>query len=180
MKKRILLALVAVVMASMMLVTSVSAASVDSFTDKDQWPSWAADSISYVIENGLMNGTADGVFTPAGQLSRAQMAVMLYNLDKAVYGEPTIDSESKFEDIDNVTWAVDAINWAADKGIVTGTNPEGTLFNPNGLITNGAMAKMLYGYVVYRGANNLLDITRVDDTLVPVEMFYEDMMGEWT
>lgn len=179
MKKRILLALVSVVMASMMLITSVSAASVDSFTDKDQWPDWAADSISYVIENNLMSGVGNGAFNPAGQLSRAQMAVMLYNLDKAVYGEPTIDGESKFEDIADVTWAVDAINWAADKGIVTGTNAEGTAFNPNGLITNGAMAKMLYGYVQYRGCQDLLDITRVDDTLVPVEMFYEDMMGEW-
>lgn len=180
MKKRILLALVAVVMASMMLVTSVSAASVDTFTDKNEWPDWAANSISYVIENDLMSGTGAGRFDYAGQVTRAQMAQMLYNLDKAVYGEPTIDSESKFEDLDGAAWAVTAINWAADKGIVTGTNAEGTAFNPTGLITNGAMAKMLYGYAQYRGFVNLLDITRVDEDLVPVEMFYEDMMGEWS
>lgn len=179
MKKRILLALVAVVMASMMLVTSVSAASVDTFTDKNEWPEWAANSISYVIENDLMSGVGGNRFDYAGQVTRAQMAQMLYNLDKAVYGEPTIDSESKFEDLAGASWAATAINWAADKGIVTGTNAEGTAFNPTGLITNGAMAKMLYGYAQYRGFANLLDITRVDDTLVPVEMFYEDMMGEW-
>ena len=74
MKKRILLALMAVVVASVMLVTSVSAASVDTFTDKDQWPDWAADSISYVIENNLMSGVGGGAFNPAGQLSRAQEA----------------------------------------------------------------------------------------------------------
>lgn len=181
MKKRILLALIAVVVASVMLVTSVSAASVDTFADKNEWPSWATDSISYVIENDLMSGTGAGRFDFAGQVTRAQMAQMLYNLDKAVYGEPTIDSESKFEDItSDVSWAKTAIDWAADKGIVTGTNAEGTAFNPKGLITNGAMAKMLYGYAQYRGFANLLDITRVDDTLVPVEMFYEDMMGEWS
>ncbi len=179
MKKRILLALMAAIVASVMLVTSVGAASVDTFTDKNEWPDWAADSISYVIENDLMSGVGNGTFNYAGKLSRAQMAQMLYNLDKAVYGEPTIDSESKFEDLDGAAWAVTAINWAADKGIVTGTNAEGTAFNPNGEITNGAMAKMLYGYVQYRGAANLLDITRVDEDLVPVEMFYEDMMGDW-
>ena len=162
MKKRILLALVSVVLASMMLVTSVSAASVDTFTDKNEWPDWATNSISYVIENDLMSGTGAGRFDYAGQVTRAQMAQMLYNLDKAVYGEPTIDSESKFEDLDGAAWAATAINWAADKGIVTGTNAEGTAFNPTGLITNGAMAKMLYGYAQYRGFVNLLDITRVD------------------
>ena len=177
MKKRILLALFAVVMAVTMLATSVSAASMDDIKDADTFPKWAAEQIAYVVENDLMSHTGSGNFDHKVVVTRAQMAQMLYNLESAVYGTPEVAEENPFNDVAEGKWFTTAIKWAAQNGIVTGQS-EG-VFNPTGNINRGAMAVMLYRYAQHIGALDILDITRVDDSLTPVEMFYEDMMGDW-
>lgn len=48
----------------------------DQFNDKDQISSWAKDSVSRCISNGLMNGKGEG-FDPKGTLTREELACVV-------------------------------------------------------------------------------------------------------
>lgn len=57
---------------------------------------------------------------------------------------------STFPDVAAGTWYTDAVAWAADNGIVTGT---GAGFNPNGNVTREQLAAILYRYAQTIGIN---------------------------
>ena len=70
------------------------------FSDKDTIPAKVAPYIYYCYQNGLMKGVEDNKFDPNGTVTRAQMAVLLYNAMKSldfttVCG--TVDEVSGFE-----------------------------------------------------------------------------------
>ncbi|MBR6807721.1 MAG: S-layer homology domain-containing protein [Clostridia bacterium] len=168
MKKRILVALSAVLVA-VMLVATVSAASFDDVKEGD----WFYANVQYVADNGLMKGTDKG-FEPNKLLSRAELAVMLYNLEVAVYGTPDeVTEASPFTDCDAVaSWAGTAIDWAYANGIITGSSA--TTFSPTVNLNRASMAVMFTRYIKMHGLEDTVDITRVDETVVPVEIFADE------
>ena len=42
--------------------------------------SWALEALYWAVENGVINGTGDGLLDPGGLATRAQVAQMLKNL----------------------------------------------------------------------------------------------------
>lgn len=110
------------------------------FTDVDGH--WALDAITYVYENGMMNGTSPTTFSPESQLTRGMIVTILYRLED----EPAV-SDSTFSDVDGDMYYADPIAWAADNGIVTGF-PDGT-FGPETSITREQLATILYRYADY-------------------------------
>lgn len=54
------------------------------FTDKDSIPASAIAQVYYCYQNGLMKGVEDNKFDPNGTVTRAQMAVLLYNAMKSL------------------------------------------------------------------------------------------------
>lgn len=166
MKKRILVALSAILVA-VMLVATVSAASFGDVKEGD----WFYDAVTYVSDNGLMNGTGDGNFAPSRILTRAEMAVMLYNLDKALYGESDVADAAPFTDVD-AEWAKPAINWCYANGIITGSSA--TTFNPNGQLNRASMAVMFTRYIDSKGYTDVIDISRVDETVGSYTMFNDE------
>lgn len=54
------------------------------FTDKDSIPASAIAQVYYCYQNGLMKGVEDNKFDPSGIVTRAQMAVLLYNAMKSL------------------------------------------------------------------------------------------------
>ena len=165
MKKRILVAL-SVVLVAIMLVATVNAA---SFPDVPE-DAWYAEAVNYVSDNGLMNGTGSG-FAPDRILTRAEMAVMLYNLDKAVYGESEAADDAPFTDVD-AEWAKPAINWAYANGVITGSSA--TTFNPNGELNRASMAVMFTRYINSKGLEDVVDISRVDESVGSYTMFDDE------
>lgn len=109
--------------------------------DKD---AWYYEAVTYVYENGLMNGTDKATFAPEATLTRAMMAQVLYNLEKGSAGAPAV-----FTDVAADAWYADSVNWAAEKGIVSGYG-NGT-FGPEEAITREQMAQIIYNYAKYKG-----------------------------
>lgn len=117
--------------------------SVTSYTDV--LPShWFYDSVMAVSEKGYMNGTNPGMFEPDLPLTRAMLVTILYRYA----GEPEVTGVS-FNDVPTNTWYSDAVTWAADAGIVNGTDPG--LFEPDVNITREQLATIIYRYAVAYG-----------------------------
>lgn len=113
---------------------------------------WAADAIDFVTSHEFFNGTGNGVFSPDALMTRAMLVTVLYRID----GEKTAAS-SGFADVPAGTWYTDAVNWAAETGIVTGT---GAGFDPDGTITREQLCTILIRYMETAG----LELEQVADT----------------
>ena len=101
---------------------------------------WYEEAVRYNYRNGLMNGTGDTTFNPDGIVSRAQLVTILYR----VAGEPEVSGESVFTDVPTGQWYSDAVEWAAEKGIVLGVG--NGRFDPNGNITREQIVTILHRY----------------------------------
>lgn len=85
---------------------------------------WAQDSIDFVSARGLVNGTGESTFSPNAPTTRAQLWTILARQNNA-------------DLTGGATWFENAQNWAKEKGISDGANPNGT-------INRAQMVTMLY------------------------------------
>lgn len=113
------------------------------FTDIDGH--WGEKDILAAYEAGLMNGTGNGKFGPDQALDRAMFATVLYRLA----GSPAVSGQHPFTDTVPGQYYQDAVLWAWQNGIVTGTSE--TTFAPNGTLTREQMVTMLYRYAQKMG-----------------------------
>ena len=58
----------------------------DAFPDAGMVSEWARDAMSWCVESGLVQGTAEGLLHPQGNITRAQAAVILYRLEQLTQG----------------------------------------------------------------------------------------------
>lgn len=113
------------------------------FTDVDS-DDWFLAAVQYVYENGRMAGTSSTTFQPEVNLTRAMAAQVLYNLE----GQPAITGDTTFTDAaDAGEWAVKAITWAEQTGVVAGIGDG--LFDPTANVTREEFAQMMYNYASY-------------------------------
>ncbi len=101
---------------------------------------WYYEAVRFVQERGLMNGIGNGNFAPNAQLSRAQLAQILFNKE----GRPGVNYLLDFSDVAGEAWYTEAVRWATSQGIVGGYG-NGT-FGPNDPITREQLAVMLWRY----------------------------------
>lgn len=81
---------------------------------------WYYDAVVWATEAGVVNGMGDGTFAPNDNITRQEMATMLYRLAKAEKVEE--DKLASFPDAASVAdWAKDAMNWAVSTEIVNGS-----------------------------------------------------------
>ena len=122
------------------------------FTDVGN--AWYTNAVEYVHVNGLMAGTSETTFAPNTKLNRAMAVQILYNLE----GQPTVTGETTFTDAaDAGGWAVKAITWAEQTGVVAGIGDG--LFAPTANVTREQFAQMMYNYADYKG----YDLTKTGD-----------------
>jgi len=124
------------------------------FTDLGTVGAWYHEAVDYVLRNGLMNGYKNGLFGPDRNLSRAQFAQILYNIE----GRPAVAGGSAFRDVADGAWCAGAITWANQKGIVGGYG-SGT-FGPDDSVTREQFAVMLWRYAQAKGR----DVSVGEDT----------------
>ena len=102
--------------------------------------SYYEKAVAWAIENGITNGTADGLFAPDASCTRAQGMTFLFRASKA-----SADGAPAFSDVAADTYYAEAVKWATDNGITTGVG--GGKFNPNGTCTRAQIATFLYRYM---------------------------------
>ena len=102
---------------------------------------WFHSSVRYAYSTGLMNGTSETTFSPKTVTTRAMLVRMLYNLE----GMPDAEYRDVFSDVENTSWYADAVMWAYENGVTTGTSA--TTFSPNAPVTREQVAVFLYRYM---------------------------------
>ena len=75
---------------------------------------WAKDAIDFVSARGLVNGMSATIYAPNNSTTRAQLWTILARQNDA-------------DLTGGATWFENAQNWAKEKGISDGTNPNGTI-----------------------------------------------------
>ena len=119
---------------------------VGPFTDVSS-TAWYADSVKYVYDNKLMNGTSDKTFEPQTTTTRAMVVTILHRQA----GTPAPTAKNKFKDVPAGKWYTEAIVWAAEKGVVSGYSAE--KFGPSDAITREQMATILCRYAKMLGTD---------------------------
>lgn len=114
------------------------------FTDVNS-DDWFLAAVQYVYENDRMAGTSSTTFQPEVNLTRAMAAQVLYNLE----GQPAVTGDTTFTDAAAAgDWAVKAITWAEQTGVVAGIGDG--LFDPTANVTREEFAQMMYNYASYK------------------------------
>lgn len=107
---------------------------------------WYTKAVAWAAENGIVGGVGDGKFDPNGNITREQMAAILYRYA----GKKGFDTSKKgdlsaFPDQARVSaYATDAINWTVAEGIINGN---GGRLDPQGNATRAQVATILMRFI---------------------------------
>ena len=109
----------------------------DAFKDINV-SAWYHDGIHWALEQGVMNGVGNDRFAPGDDTTRAMVVTMIWRLA----GEPASEMHAAFKDVKSDAWYAQAVDWAAENGIVSGYSD--TVFAPNDCVTREQLAVILY------------------------------------
>ena len=113
---------------------------------------WAKDAIDFVSARGLVNGMNAVAYAPNASTTRAQLWTILAR-------------QSGADLTGGATWYEKAQNWAKEKGISDGTNPNGT-------INRAQMVTMLWRAMGQSAAGSAANFTDV-----PADSYYAQAMA---
>ncbi len=108
---------------------------------------WYYAAVADVYEKGYMSGKGDRIFDPEGNLTRAEVATILYSVE----GKPYTTYINSFPDVPDGQWYSNAISWAFRNGVVSGY--DNGLYGTMDNVTREQLAVMLYGYARSKNAN---------------------------
>lgn len=110
---------------------------------------WFTQAVAWASENGVVRGVDKQRFAPNGNVTREQVAVLLYRASGAAVSEETSSILSGFFDASSVsTWAREAMRWAVSEEIITGIpSVSGTLLAPKQSATRAQVAAILMRYL---------------------------------
>ena len=108
---------------------------------------WYASAVRYAVENGLMNGTGTGEFSPAASTTRGMVMTILYRMASS----PEVTGGSPYTDVAENRYFSQAVAWAAEQGIATGY-PDGT-FRPNQPVTRQELVTFYWRYANLAGCD---------------------------
>lgn len=105
---------------------------------------WYAPNVEWAVQNGIVNGTGGGRFSPNKSVTREQMAVILYNYAKFTNCDLTVRAGllDQFPDGGRVSgYAKYAMEWAITHKIINGS---GGNLDPGGTATRAQVAQIFY------------------------------------
>lgn len=104
---------------------------------------WYTDAVNWAAVNGIVGGYGNGLFGPNDNVTREQLAVMLWRY----IGSPTATNKDlKFSDASEAGgYALDALRWAVENGVINGK--DGGALTPKSLATRAQVAQMLKNYL---------------------------------
>lgn len=95
--------------------------------------------VLWAVENGITLGTTDTTFSPNATCSRAQIVAFLWRSENM----PAAGTANSFTDVAADAYYADAVNWAVENGITTGTG-DGTTFSPSDNCNRAQIVTFLY------------------------------------
>lgn len=108
---------------------------------------WYTDAIWWAKLTGVVSGTSATTFDPSGEITREQLAVILYNYTKqfAPGSLTATGSLAGFPDAGSVSsWARTEMAWAIGNGLISGTGSGGVAYlSPQGSATRAQVAAIL-------------------------------------
>lgn len=110
--------------------------------------SWYGPYVAWASENGIVSGAGNGRFLPGKEITREQMALILYNYAKYsgrdVSAVPVNQKLRAFSDDSKISeWAKTALTWTSEKGIINGT---GGVLAPQAAATRAQVAQILANF----------------------------------
>ena len=109
---------------------------------------------------GYIMGYTDGSVRPTGDITREEMAAILYRVKKRAYDVPFTVTGTVFPDVPMEKWSVMEIEFMTDDGVIFGY-PDGT-FGPENKLTRAEFASLIYRFVnlEYKGEESVFtDVT---------------------
>ena len=105
--------------------------------------SWYGDGVYWARLHGVVTGITSEIFNPNGDITREQMAAMLYRYAQYKGYDVTGSADlSGYADADSVSgWAEYAMQWAVDAGLISGVG--NNTLNPQGSATRAEIATIL-------------------------------------
>ncbi len=111
----------------------------------DDMGDWYTPYIAAAVQNGIITGRPDGTFGVGDDITRQDIAVIIYRAQ----GSPATEAH-QFPDSGAISdYAVDAVSYLFNSGIASGDD-QGN-FNPVNPATRAEAAKMLYGLYISLG-----------------------------
>lgn len=108
---------------------------------------WYTDAIWWAKLTGVVSGTSATTFDPSGEITREQLAVILYNYTKQFAPGSLTEAGSLagFPDAGSVSsWARTEMAWAVGNGLISGTGSGGVAYlSPQGSATRAQVAAIL-------------------------------------
>lgn len=128
--------------------------------------------LAFCKESGLIKGINDTTFLPYGELTRAQLAMILWRFadaDAAAKNDPaTAVNTTGVWDVASHEWYTSAVNWAFENGIITGyKNDAGevTAFGPDDAVTREQVCLVLRNFAASQNHADVAastDMARLD------------------
>lgn len=111
---------------------------------------WYTDAIWWAKLTGVVSGMSPSTFAPDDPITRAQLAVILYNYTQQFAPESLTETGSLtgFPDAGSVpSWARTAMAWAVGNGLISGVGENGVSYlRPDGCATRAQVATILMNY----------------------------------
>ena len=141
---------------------------------------WYSDAVSWASAGDIVNGTGKGKFSPNGNVTREQLAAILYRYCQMLgYDTSSYASLRSYPDGYKVSsWAYDAVSWAISENIINGTNIKGSIFiDPQGNASRAQVATILMRFI-----QNVLEPyseTSIFQEISGKEFMFSSGMGAW-
>ena len=135
------------------LAAEVQNTAAPAFTDVDA-SAYYSEGVTYMVENGYMNGVGGTLFAPDGTITRGMVVTILYRMA----GTPAAGFQGTFADVTEDAYYGLAVEWAAANGLATGY--DNGKFGPDDAVTRQQLAAFLWRYAKFTGA----DVSVGEDT----------------
>lgn len=119
---------------------------INIFTDVTT-DAWYTDAVIWANNENIVSGMGEGIFAPNAEITREQMALMLYNYAQCKGYDVSASAElSAFTDgADVSSWASHAVQWAVAEGLMSGMG-NGTLA-PQGTATRAEVSSIMMRFM---------------------------------
>ncbi len=108
---------------------------------------WYTDAVVWANQNGIVTGYGDGLFGTNDNITREQLAAILYRYaEYKGYDVSAAADLAGYSDAGSVSsWAEAAMRWASAEGLITGVTA--TSLSPSGNATRAQVAMILMRFV---------------------------------
>ena len=112
--------------------------------------SWFTQAVAWAAENGIVNGVGNHKFEPNSNITREQMAAILFRYAaKSGFDTSARGNLDQYPDRGDVSgYAVEPLSWAVAEGLIKGTdNGNGILLDPQGNATRAQVATIIMRFI---------------------------------